>query len=89
MFENSNEWFRGMEVSVGPDGAIYGLDWSDTGECHDHTGVHRTSGRIYKFFYQKNPVADLSLIKNRFDNAEAIIRHPNVWYFRQFLTNSY
>ena len=31
MFENSNEWFRGMEVSVGPDaGAIYGLDWSDT-----------------------------------------------------------
>ena len=25
MFENSNEWFRGMEVSVGPDGAIYGL----------------------------------------------------------------
>ena len=47
-----------MEVSVGPDGAIYGLDWSDTGECHDHTGVHRTSGRIYKFFYNKNPVAD-------------------------------
>ena len=85
VFENSNEWFRGMEVSVGPDGAIYGLDWSDTGECHDHTGVHRTSGRIYKFFYQKNPVADLSLMENGFDNAEAIIRHPNVWYFRQFL----
>ena len=87
VFENSNEWFRGMEVSVGPDGAIYGLDWSDTGECHDHTGVHRTSGRIYKFFYEKNPVADLSLIKNEFKNAEAIIRHPNAWYFRQFLQN--
>jgi putative heme-binding domain-containing protein len=85
VFENANEWFRGMEVSMGPDGAIYGLDWSDTGECHDHTGVHRTSGRIYKFFYQKNPVADLSLMENRFDNVEAIIRHPNVWYFRQFL----
>jgi putative heme-binding domain-containing protein len=87
VFENSNEWFRGMEVSVGPDGAIYGLDWSDTGECHDHTGVHRTSGRIYKFFYEKNPVADLSLMENGFDNLEAIIRHPNVWYFRQFLQN--
>ena len=87
VFENSNEWFRGMEVSVGPDGAIYGLDWSDTGECHDHTGVHRTSGRIYKFFYEKNSVADLSHIKNEFDNAEAIIRHPNAWYFRQFLQN--
>jgi len=87
VFENSSEWFRGMEVSVGPDGAIYGLDWSDTGECHDHTGVHRTSGRIYKFFYQKNPVADLSLMENGFDDPEAIIRHPNVWYFRQFLKN--
>ena len=87
VFENSNEWFRGMEVSVGPDGAIYGLDWSDTGECHDHTGVHRTSGRIYKFFYEKNPVADLSLMENGFDDLETIIRHPNVWYFRQFLKN--
>ena len=54
---------QGMEVSVGPDGAIYGLDWSDTGECHDHTGVHRTSGRIYKFFHGQNPVADLSSLQ--------------------------
>jgi putative heme-binding domain-containing protein len=87
VFENPNEWFRGMEVSVGADGAIYGLDWSDTGECHDHTGVHRTSGRIYKFFHQKNPVADLSIMENGFDDSEAIIRHPNTWYFRQFLKN--
>ena len=87
VFENSNEWFRGMEVSVGPDGAIYGLDWSDTGECHDHTGVHRTSGRIYKFFHQQNPVVDLSILENGFDDLEAVIRHPNVWYFRQFLQN--
>ena len=28
-----SEWFRGMEVSVGPDGAIYGLDWSDAGNA--------------------------------------------------------
>jgi len=27
------------------------LDWSDTGECHDYTGVHRTSGRVYKIAY--------------------------------------
>lgn len=43
-------WFRGMEVSQGPDGSIYVLDWSDTGECHDSNGVHRTSGRIYRFY---------------------------------------
>lgn len=44
-------FFRGIEISTGPDGDAYVLDWSDTGECHDHSGVHRTSGRIYKIHY--------------------------------------
>jgi putative membrane-bound dehydrogenase-like protein len=48
-FLAGDEWFRGLDIREGPDGALYGLDWSDTGECHDHTGVHRTSGRIYRF----------------------------------------
>lgn len=30
------------------------IDWSDTGECHEQTGVHRTSGRIYKVIYEGN-----------------------------------
>ncbi|MEM6470709.1 MAG: PVC-type heme-binding CxxCH protein [Planctomycetota bacterium] len=47
----SDPFFRGIEITTGPDGNVYVLDWSDTGECHDHTGVHRTSGRIYKVSY--------------------------------------
>ena len=47
-------WFRGIELSYGPDGGVFILDWSDTGECHDSTGVHRTSGRIYKVTYEGN-----------------------------------
>jgi hypothetical protein len=27
---------------------VFVLDWSDTGECHNATGVNRLSGRIYK-----------------------------------------
>jgi len=50
-FLAGDEWFRGVDIREGPDGALYGLDWSDTGECHDHTGVHRTSGRIYRFSF--------------------------------------
>lgn len=42
-------FFRGMELSYGPDGSVMAIDWSDTGECHEHTGVHRTSGRVYRF----------------------------------------
>ena len=51
-FIAEDPFFRGLEISVGPDGDVYVLDWSDTGECHDHTGVHRTSGRVFKITYE-------------------------------------
>jgi putative membrane-bound dehydrogenase-like protein len=50
-FVAGDPWFRGMEISCGPDGGVFVLDWSDTGECHEYSGVHRTSGRIYKITY--------------------------------------
>lgn len=43
-----DEWFRGMELASAPDGSVMVLDWSDTGECHEHDGVHRRSGRIFR-----------------------------------------
>jgi putative membrane-bound dehydrogenase-like protein len=47
----ADPFFRGIDLTYGPDGSVYILDWSDTGECHEHTGVHRTSGRIYRVTY--------------------------------------
>jgi len=44
-------WFRGVDIKLGPDDVVYVADWSDNGECHDHDGVHRTSGRIYRIAY--------------------------------------
>ena len=44
-------WFRGVQLAYGPAGCVYLSDWSDNGECHDHDGVHRTSGRIYRISY--------------------------------------
>ena len=46
-----NPWFRGIDIKMGPEGAMYVSDWSDNGECHDHDGVHRTSGRIYRIVF--------------------------------------
>ena len=46
-----DKWFRGIDLLSGPDGAVYVADWSDTGECHEQEGVHRTSGRIYRIAY--------------------------------------
>lgn len=54
-------FFRGMDLNFGPDGNMFVIDWSDTGECHEQTGVHRTSGRIFKISYgdaqQPAPIA--------------------------------
>src|SRR5439155_11255936 len=68
-FVAADPWFRGMEISYGPDSGVFVLDWSDTGECHEYNGVHRTSGRIYKITYDSKvgrgvPTAPESPIPN-------------------------
>ena len=57
VFHSSDRWFRGVEITTGPDGSGYVVDWADIGECHEHNGVSRSTGRIYKISYgqQKPP----------------------------------
>ncbi|MEZ5302920.1 MAG: hypothetical protein R3F11_20120 [Verrucomicrobiales bacterium] len=90
VFLAGDDWFRGIDIQQGPDGSAFVLDWSDTGECHDHTGVHRTSGRIYRISYGAPEKPDLSLFADLgrdYDKCskavEALVRNPNVWYERQ------
>src|SRR5690606_11119342 len=59
IFRTEDSWFRGIDIRAGADGAVYLLDWSDTGECHEHTGVHRTSGRLYRIKYGEGKKANL------------------------------
>lgn len=80
----NNPWFRGVELKYGPDGGVYVLDWSDYGECHDHDGVHRTSGRIYKVTYGKvRPRVGLNL--QEFDDLELLELQlfDNEWWVRR------
>jgi putative membrane-bound dehydrogenase-like protein len=83
-----DSWFRGLELSSGPDGAVFLLDWSDTGECHEANGIHRSSGRIYKI--SANSVAEAPRLAPNEDLARsdehilaALLEHPNAWYARQ------
>ncbi|MGI9468038.1 MAG: PVC-type heme-binding CxxCH protein [Rubripirellula sp.] len=78
-------WFRGMELGSGPDGAVFVLDWSDAGECHEHTGVHRTSGRIFKVRNAINPVTSKSTDLTTWSLPELVNVHAarNDWYIRQ------
>lgn len=84
VFISGDPWYRGIEILQGPDGSACILDWSDTGECHDHTGVHRTSGRIYKINHGTVVQPDFSDLENITpQGVERIIRQPNVWWERQ------
>jgi len=83
-FISADPWFRGMDLSYGPDGGVFVLDWSDTGECHEYTGVHRTSGRIYKINYgepKRTEIGDITKL-----TASELVKlhtHPNEWFSRQ------
>ncbi len=83
-FFATDPWFRGMELSYGPDGGVFVLDWSDTGECHESTGVHRTSGRIYKITYgePKRP-GNGDLTKLGTGELVELHAHHNEWFSRQ------
>lgn len=83
-------FFRGIELGYGPDGAVFALDWSDTGECHEATGVHRSSGRIYVIRAAARPAAGRrpeaarpGLARRTAVELAALVAHPNEWHVRQ------
>ena len=76
-------WFRGLDMVSAPNGNIMVIDWSDTGECHENTGVHRSSGRIYEIGlasskYQKIKNSDKA-------NVIADLNSENIYYARRSL----
>jgi putative membrane-bound dehydrogenase-like protein len=75
-------WFRGVEVTYGPDGAVYLADWSDTGECHENTGVHRNSGRIYRVTYGHPTSQKVDLPRAALNDLVELHRQPNEWLAR-------
>lgn len=84
LFSVGDPWFRGLDLIQGPDGGVFLSDWSDTGECHDHDGVHRTSGRIYKITYgEPKPTTQSDLAKLEFRQLLPLLTSSNEWLARQ------
>ncbi len=86
LFIASDPWFRGMDLSAGPDGNVFVIDWSDTGECHESTGVHRTSGRVFKIIYETaaSPAEapeNMQAVSNQ--QLARLAVSPDAWLFRQ------
>ena len=93
ILKSADPWFRGIDLSSGPDGSVFILDWSDAGECHDTTGIHRSSGRIFKVSYgtpkkvepfDMRKMTNDQLIELHQKYGEDIARkNLNNWYVRQ------
>ena len=78
----TDRWFRGIDLAQGPDGDVYVLDWSDTGECHDHDAIHRESGRIYRIRFGE-PTSGPVTPPETIDELDVWLRHSNVWFARR------
>ncbi len=80
----ADPWFRGIDLLAAPDGGVFVSDWSDTGECHDNDGIHRTSGRIYKIRYGSPTIRsapDLAILSE--PELAALQTSANDWMARQ------
>ena len=83
-FISQDPFFRPIELAYGPDGTVAAIDWSDTGECHERTGVHRASGRIFRITHgspRRSPAADIARL-SPVALAE-LVTHRNEWFVRQ------
>lgn len=81
---SGDSWFRGIELASRPDGSVVVLDWSDTGECHEHDGVHRSSGRLYRISYGDSPPThpvDLTVLADV--DLARLQQHPDRWHAEQ------
>ena len=80
----ADPWFRGMDVISGADGGVFIADWSDTGECHEMGGVHRTSGRMYRLTHgDQKPRPKVDLFHATDVQLAELQSNPNDWFSRR------
>ncbi|MBI3192460.1 MAG: dehydrogenase, partial [Pedosphaera parvula] len=89
-------WFLPVSIEVGPDGAVWIMDWYDRYPCYqnanaDPEGVDRERGRIWRVVHVGNqkgkPVPsrssrDMNLASLSSEELVPLLAHANVWQRR-------
>ncbi len=84
IFDMPDPWYRGIDISYGPDGGVFISDWTDTGDYHNRTGENRLSGRVYKITYGDAKVSSGSdMTRLSVEQLVALNTHANEWFPRQ------
>lgn len=82
IMRSRDPWFMGVTLQYGPDGSVFVIDWSDTGECHSVRNTRRHTGRIYRIAYgnPKRPAMNLADLPG--DELVRLQKHRNDWFVR-------
>ncbi len=81
---SADPWFCGLDLSYGPDGGVFVLDWSNIGECHGRNGIDRASGRIFKITHGgTNDVEIGDFARLGAENLVNLHTRENEWYSRR------
>jgi putative membrane-bound dehydrogenase-like protein len=83
LLRSQDSWFMGVTLKYGPDGGVYVIDWSDTGECHSVRNTQRETGRIYKITFGDLRFAPIDFAKLTTEELVAKQLHRNDWHVRQ------
>jgi glucose/arabinose dehydrogenase len=86
-------WFRPVDMTVGPDGAVYIADWYDYNISHSSPKNRsqwyqpsRLDGRVWRVAPGALPpvkAGTIDLGKKSSDELVGLFAHPNDWYARQ------
>lgn len=89
----SDTWFRPIESTVGPDGALYVADWYDYNISHSNPQNRsqwyqpsRFDGRVWRVApkdVERVRAGAFDLSARRSDQLVELLSHPNDWYARQ------
>ena len=78
----ADPWFRGIDLGYGPDGGVFVLDWSDTGECHEHRRPPVLRPDLQDHLRRPRRRRRRPAKLGERDLVD-LHRHPNEWYVRQ------
>ena len=85
----SDQWFRPVDIKLGPDGAIYIADWYDgqINHYHNHEGqIDKSNGRVYRLRAKDAkplPRFDLASLSTR--DLIGLLGHTNKWFRQEAL----
>ena len=82
VLRSRDPWHMGVTLQYGPDGGVFVLDWSDTGECHSVRNTQRETGRIFKIVYGQPNSKKVDLGQVDSNELVRLHEHRNDWFVR-------